>query len=148
MADFVALFHVRPFLQSRLAAISPAVDLQYLSLMRQFKELDKRLADIAFHSACNHLWYLTEELVILSLFDDRLETGLRQKMADKLLSYTRPRTFPPGKPKFPVIDLNTIDNPKQLLDFIGPKSWLLFNLLNLKEERLDWLQAPVSDSSQ
>jgi hypothetical protein len=28
-------------------------------------------------------------------------------MADKLLSYTRPRTFPPGKPKFPVNHLNT-----------------------------------------
>ena len=61
-----------------------------------------------------------------------------------LINFYLTRTFPPGKPKFPVIDLNTFDYPKQLLDFIGPKSWLLFNLLNLKEERLDWLQAPVS----
>jgi hypothetical protein len=79
--------------------------------------------------------------------DGRSLNYLQQKFLffnRKLLSYTRPRTFPPGKPKFPVIYLNTIDYPKQLLDFIGSKSWLLFNLLNLKEERLDWLQAPVS----
>ena len=36
-----------------------------------------------------------------------------------------------------------IEFPDQLISFIGPKSWLLFNLLNLHDEQLDWMQAPI-----
>lgn len=43
MADFVALFYLRPFLQSRLASMTPAVDLEYLSLMSMYKEVDEKL---------------------------------------------------------------------------------------------------------
>ena len=43
MADIVALFYLRPFLQSRLASMIPAVDLEYLSLMSMYKEVDEKL---------------------------------------------------------------------------------------------------------
>ena len=43
MADIVALFYLRPFLQSRLASMIPAVDLEYLSLMCMYKEVDEKL---------------------------------------------------------------------------------------------------------
>ena len=46
--------------------------------------------------------------------------------------------------EFRVIDISKeIEFPDQLISFIGPKSWLLFNLLNLHDEQLDWMQAPI-----
>lgn len=59
-------------------------------------------------------------------------------MAKKLFSTNRPTTFPVTKPKFPLI---TPTNIPQLIDFIGPNSWLLFSLLNLNRSQ-EWLQLP------
>lgn len=132
MANFIALFHTRPFLQSRLASMAPAVDLKYLSLMNLYKKTEENVAAVAIHSVLNHLWYLTEELVIFSLFDDDLPANLRQGMIDKLLSFPRPKSIQPGKPKFPTLNPDSINYPFQLLSFIGPKSWLIFICLITK----------------
>lgn len=42
MANFIALFHTRPFIQSRLASLAPAVDLRYLSKMSWLKKKMKQ----------------------------------------------------------------------------------------------------------
>lgn len=84
MAIFIALFHARPFLQSRLASISPAIDLKHLSQMNSYKKKDEKVANVAIKSISNHLWYLTEELVIFSVFDETLPNALRQGMVKKL----------------------------------------------------------------
>ncbi len=97
MANFVALFHSQAFLKSRLASISPALDLKYLSSMSLFKSENEEAAGIAINSILNHLWYLTEELVVLSIFDRELPSTLRQAFVVKLLSFPRAKHFPTGK---------------------------------------------------
>ena len=72
----------------------------------------------------NHLWYLTEQLVISGLFDVHLADAERK--AIKLCSQANPRNFTPAKPKFPK---NLLTNDPHLESFIGPKSWLLFDKL-------------------
>jgi hypothetical protein len=143
MANFIALFHTRPFIQSRLASLAPAVDLRYLSQMIWFKKKDETVGNVAIKSICNHLWYLTEELVVFSFFDESLPNALRESMVKQLLTFNRSKDFPPGKPKFPLINPDEIDYPNQLNLFVGAKSWLLFNLLNIDGEMLDWMQVPV-----
>jgi hypothetical protein len=39
-----------------------------------------------------------------------------------------------------------IDFPRQLITFLGPRSWLLFYLLELKEEQLDWMHSTSVDN--
>ncbi len=124
MADLVALFHVRPFLQSRLASMAPASDLEYFALMSKYEDVEEKVAKVAFTSICNHLWYFSDELVVLSMFDESLPGDLKQQMVDKLLSITPPKNFATGKPIFLTIDLDATDYPQQLFDFIGPRSWL------------------------
>lgn len=65
-------------------------------------------------------------------------------MVLKLLSCQHPKIFKPQKPVFPDIDPMTIIYPYQPVDFIGSRSWLLFDLLFLSEEKLDWMQVPVN----
>lgn len=79
------------------------------------------------NSIMNHLWYLTQELVVFGLFDDALSRGERQAMAEKLLSLPRPVTFPPGNPHFPV-DLMT--QRPSMDSFVGERSWLIFDKLH------------------
>ena len=87
----------------------------------------------------NHLWYLSQELVVFALFDEDLPSDERRDMAKKLSLIPCPPTFPPGKPEFPV-HLMTV-KPK-MDSFVGPKSWLIFNKMNADGH---WLQKNVED---
>ncbi len=64
MAQCIALFHSEASLRSRLSSPSPAQDLKYLRLMQRYREEDKEVAEAAINSIFNHLWYLTQEVVI------------------------------------------------------------------------------------
>ena len=79
---------------------------------------------------CGHLWYLTEQLVVFALCDKELSNQERTQIASQLLLQAKPQHFPPGKPKFPAMNLFT-DNP-ELHTFVGPKSWLLFHKLEIE----------------
>ena len=39
--------------------------------------------------------------------------------------------------------LLSIEYPRQLLDFVGPRSWVVFELLGLKNESLYWMMVPL-----
>ncbi|KZS10252.1 Cc8K15.2-like protein [Daphnia magna] len=60
------------FLRCRLSSISPAQDLLYLRLMQYNREEDRDVADAAIKSFLNHLWYVTQEVVVFFLFDSVL----------------------------------------------------------------------------
>lgn len=89
-------------------------------------------------SCKRHLWYLTQELIPLVLFDETASDLTRFTIASKLWQTTRPKTFPPGKPKFPVIK----DDMPYFYSLIGPKSWIIFYLLGLHRPQ-EWMQLPV-----
>jgi hypothetical protein len=91
--------------------------------MLSYKEEDSDIAMTVLNSIERHLWYLTEELVVLALFNNELSPFTRQLLALKLFSTERPSTFTIGKPKFP-----KLDNLRTLQSFIGPRSWLIFSL--------------------
>jgi muconolactone delta-isomerase len=134
MSTFIAVFHSAAFLRSRLCSIAPAQDLKYLSLMKFYLTEDESAAKIAIKSIMLHLWYITEELVIFAIFDKELADEVRENIVRKPLSTNRPLHFEARKPVFPKINPMAIDYPNQLISFIGPRSWLFFNLLKLREE--------------
>jgi hypothetical protein len=138
MADFVALFHSKSFLRSSLASAAPVEDLQYFFLMNQYRQHDEQLADAVILSCKRHLWYLCEELVALCIFNKNLHPLWRAALARKLFETPRPSVFSPAKPGFP-----SIDGDECILSFIGPRSWLIFHLLKMSREQVDWMQLPV-----
>lgn len=139
MANFIALFYTKCFLRSRIACFAPLDDFNFLKAMIWYKEDCSDIATYALKSCKRHLWYLTEELVILAIFNEELSSFTRSLLARKLFSTTRPTTFTLGKPKFPVFQLE----PPFLVSLIGPRSWLLFSLMGLSNSQIDWLQLPV-----
>ena len=72
----------------------------------------------------NNFWYLTEHLVVLSLFS---EASVQQKpsMARAMERYDEEFSFKSAVQQMPLITPYT-----QLNDLIGPESWLLFKLIN------------------
>ena len=65
-----------------------------------FQEIDGPMARAVKVSILRHPWYLSEQLVVLAMFDDGVDADIRAEMATTLHNTPRPIMFPPGKPHF------------------------------------------------
>ena len=137
MARFIVLFHAKYFLQAFLPAAGTRLDLQYWKDMSDFSRFDAEVSFEVQQSILRQMWYLTEELSVLSLFDCGLSYDDRGQIARTLLSQPRPQVFLPGKPVFPEISYQS-----EITSFIGSRSWLLFHLLGKNSE---WLRLPAEE---
>ena len=80
-----------------------------------------------------HTWYLTEELVTFSLFNENISLEERTLLARKIHNQQIPADeVEIRKPSLPVID-----NKSEITDFVGGRSRGLFDLLKIP---LDFLQ--------
>ena len=126
MAEYVALFHGPLFLQASLAAAAPRLDLKLWKDMEAYELTEPNMARATKESLLRHLWYLTEENVVLAVFDADVSQEDKAQMSQALLDQRRPGQYSPGRPAFPPPSLL---RDESLAAFIGPRSWLLFDLL-------------------
>ncbi len=84
------------------------------------------MATAVQRSLLRHLWYLSAPLVVLALFDTNVDPVIREAMAITLHNTPRPPNFAPGKPEFPT---DRMVGNASLEHFIGPQSWIIFELL-------------------
>ncbi len=95
VTQFVVLLYGRFFLASTLSAQAPRNDLQFWYDLKQFRDHDRVAADVALTSAHRHLWYLTPELVVFSLFDPNVPDDEKAIMATTRHNTPRPAAFQP-----------------------------------------------------
>ena len=110
--------------------------------MQWYRTVESIAADAALKSCKRHLWYLTPQLVVYFPFDETVPAFQREAAALKLYNTERSRQIKPANPPFPTI------NPENTPDFvslIGPDSWLLFDLIKMKPNQVDWMQLSVND---
>lgn len=81
---FIATSYVKPWLQCILAVKAPYQDLCFLKAMKAYETIDKSISRAALQKFCQHLWYLTDEVSILSLFDDAVDLDTKVKMIANL----------------------------------------------------------------
>ena len=80
-----------------------------------------------------NMWYFTSENSVLS-FDCGLKNEEQSDIAKALILQPKPQVFPAVKPVFPNLTEDT-----QIVNFIGLRTWLLFDLLSCDGE---WLLLP------
>jgi len=77
LRDF-AIFAVRVYLKAWITAPSaisaPLNDLQLMTTLLQYSTIHKAISSATAKKFSLHLWYLSQELVALALFDDRVST--------------------------------------------------------------------------
>ena len=103
------------------------------------KAVDKKVSRSATKILNRHTWYLTEELIALTIFDEGLPKETRDLIAAKIGNLDV-EDFEIKKPSLPTITAATA-----VSDFVGPRSRLVFDLLEvpanfLREE--DWQLQP------
>ena len=120
----MAFFIVFPYLESWFC--SPSLlraaenDLKLFKRLQKFSKINKKISSATSTVLCRHTWYLTEELIPISLFNKNLTLEECTTLARKIGSIP-PAELQLCKHKFPPItDCST------LTDFPGPRSVLLF----------------------
>ena len=94
------------------APVTSSAPHNYLLLLKSlenYKQYDKVCAGAAIKAFSNHLWYLTEELVVSGLFSSCVTDETKSKMAEKMRCTEKKicsKRFGPskyGKPQFPTV---------------------------------------------
>lgn len=131
---------------------APWNDLALYKDILKYKEVNSTISSSAQKAFKRHFWYLTAEMVTLSLFSDIVPSEELRYLADCLLAVqaTQENVTPThrygrglGKPKFPDVSLTT-----RLGDLVNEDSWFLFGLLQLDRSFLEenvenWKELPT-----
>ena len=80
----------------------------------------------AIKSSAKHSWYLTDELVVLALFDDDTSHKEKNRIAKALLKIDRTPKIRMSVPTFPARSL--LMTSPSLEKFVGERSWLIFGV--------------------
>ena len=123
------------------AVDAPYHDLKFYQKLLEYKAVDASISLSALKAFGRHLWYLTAEMVPLSLFSNKVPAEEKRSIADRLLSI-KPSEIPNspvnrfgtgyGKPKFPT----NISHSTTLTNLIDQDSWFFFKLLQIDSEFL------------
>ena len=138
---FVVYVYVPWWLTAPFSASAPSNDLSMMQSLYHFKNIDSIAANATLKSLKNHIWYLTEELVPLSLFSPEVVNEEKAQIAQKLSAVCKEVHVRDsrhgtgfGKPSFPDIPPET---ELELINFVGNDSWIFFDCLKIDPTFLD-----------
>lgn len=86
---FVVMLYVKPWLECTVATKAPNQDLRFLKMLKEYEKVDATISKASISKFSHHLWYLCEETVILSLFDDEVDNQTKKKM---IANFNRDKT--------------------------------------------------------
>ena len=129
-----------------------------IQVLLEYKDINAGISAGAVKALKRHLWYLTEEMIPLSLFSEIVPAQERQALAHRLLELKPDQAvITPcnqhstdfGKPRFP----ENVSQNTTLADVAGKNSWFTMNILQIDDQFLTdnnvdaWLQSQAYQSS-
>ena len=139
MAFFIIFVYLQSWFTASFLYSSASADLDLYKRINRFSKVDKKVADVAKSVLQRHTWYLTEELIPLSLLDSNLRAETRNKLADRIskLPECEMKIQKPGLPK---IRLGVC-----IPDFVRPRLCVLFKTIGVSYSFLalqNWKEQP------
>ena len=114
-----------------------------MTLALRYEVIDREISESVVKSVHRQMFYLNEELVMLSLCDKEIPHSEKEELVRALLQADRPQTFSPQKPEFKVHLLkNKSHDEPRLSNFVGTRSWLIFDLFDVNVE---WMAYPAEN---
>ena len=76
---FVIRVYLKAWMEAPLAACAPNNDLHLLKTLK-YENINKTISKATSTKLASHMWYLSEELVGLALFDRNVSNSMKQKI--------------------------------------------------------------------
>lgn len=135
----ICIFLVKTYLKSWFTApsaiLAPCNDLIFMQELIRYKNVNSSISKAACSKMVNHLWYLSEQLAIISLFDDNVPLSVKQKMIQALKkdgsTDSKQKKFEIQQENFDSLLLSDMS------DFISTKSLNTFKIFDLPVDFLD-----------
>lgn len=131
---FVSTVYIKYWNRAASAFDAPVNDLLFMQQLHLYKSYDHDIAQTAINSFGDHLWYLGGELVTLSIFSNHVTSATKNRMRRRIQANVSSRDE--FSLKFQV-DETVRFNDSNLEDFIQPRSYFLFQLLEVTPDFLD-----------
>ena len=80
LLEFVALLYTKQWYTTSSSVAAPANDLSFLKKLEAYKSYADDISTTAAKALKRHLWYLSEELVGLSLFSEDVPPEVKKEM--------------------------------------------------------------------
>lgn len=134
ISTFISLIYVKYWNRATSAVDAPLNDLLFMKELHLYKPYDSEIAQTAINSFRDHLWYLGSELITLSLFSSNVTSVTKNNMRRRLKANVSDRDELSLKFQ---IDENAMPfNELHLEDFVQPRSYFLFHLLEITPDFL------------
>ncbi|GBM31686.1 hypothetical protein AVEN_101299-1 [Araneus ventricosus] len=128
--QFGALLYSKAWIEAPLAAETTGNDLKLWKDLKKYEVIDSEIAIVPKKVLENHLWYLSDELVGLALFSDRVSTKDKGQILEGIKNTKDSRNARgPGK-------LNIIKDNASLGDFALERTIELFSHFNINDSFL------------
>lgn len=133
---FLVKIYLKAWFNAPSAIQAPHNDLTFMQDLIEYKAVNSSVSKAACSKMINHLWYLSEQLAIISLFDDNVPLPIKQKMIQALNK--NEINTDPKKKKFEIgqENLETLLS-FDLSDFISKKSLVTFQIFDLPTDFVD-----------
>ncbi len=132
---FILKFYIKMWFQATSAVKAPNLDLNYLREIYNHKSTDEKLSMAVMGKICNHLWYLSDECVALSFFDEQVPSDEKRRM---LLKLNLERDIEIESAKRIQLKINDVKEfvSKRLSDLVTPNTNEFFDRFKIPKEFL------------
>lgn len=132
---FIITNYIKAWFSSPSAILAPNHDLTFLQKLIQYEAVNSKISKAATAKMINHLWYLTDKLAIISLFDDEVEVEVKKKMVVNM-KYRKGKKVKARKFEVENDDLNALLD-KDISDFVSVDSVSIFKAFDLPYDFVD-----------
>lgn len=132
---FIVVLYLKAWFSSTSATAAAHHDLQFLKNLIEYKRINPLISSATCDKMILHLWYLNNELAILSLFDDTVPLEMKKN----IVRAAKTSKSTDCKAKRFIIDKKDLNSfmQKNLSDFVSGKSLNLFEIFDLPSDFLD-----------
>lgn len=125
---FGALIYVKYWFQAPMASNAPWSDLSLWNDMKRYQDIDPEITEIVKNAFKSHLWYLSDELVGLSLFSKQVSIEDKVAIVEKMKCEPADRKVRGNS--------TLLTNQAVLADFASKRSMQLFEKLSINSSFL------------
>ena len=146
MSLFVVFVYIQAWYSAPSLATAASNDIQLYKRLLKFKSVHKKVSSSTSKVFRRHPWYLTEEMIFCSLFNEDLPMELRNTLASMIGGLEDPVGLEIRKPTLPLLTAKSA-----ITDFVGDRSGIFFDLLGVPTDFLlspDWHLTPEYDTAE
>lgn len=131
---FIVEFYIKYWFTAPSATKAANIDLSLMKGLFDYEKQDKGVSKIARSKLLKHLWYISEELIGLALFDESVTDEVKKKIVEAMPGRDSVTRYPK---RFEADEKNNEQLlSKDLSDFASSKSLMLFEQFDLEHDFL------------